>query len=101
MDEVKSPSQGSILFQNISLQSVALLFAVVFTLDVLFKILDHWHGFGMLSKCDAVMLLMFLVVEPIAFIRAQRRGKPQAPEQLLIFAYAMVLLATITFGFRF
>jgi len=49
----------------------------------------------------AIVLLIFLGVEPIFFVRARRRGKPLGPDQLVIFAYAAVLLTALVFASRF
>ena len=95
MDDVKIPLQESVP------QWVSLFLAVVVTLDVLLTIRSHWHDFGILLRFVAFVLLLGLVVTPLTFIRAQRRGKPLGPNQLLVFAYMSVLLATILFAWRF
>jgi len=95
MDQVRNPSQEP------SLQNASLLLAVLLPLVVFSKIVDCWHHFGMLSRIAAAVLLILLAVEPVFFIRARRRGKPLGPDQLLIFAYAAVLLTTLVFASRF
>jgi len=95
MDQVRNPSQEP------SLQNASLLLAVLLPLIIFSKIVDCWRHLGMLSRIDAAMLLILLGVEPILLVRARRRGKPQRPDQLLIFAYAAVLLTTLVFASRF
>ena len=95
MDDAKIPLQESVP------QKVSLSLAVVVTLFVFLQILGHWHDLGLLFRLAAVVLLMNLVVTPLAFVRAQRRGKPVGRNQLLAFAYMSVLLATMLFAMRF
>ncbi|HUA00419.1 MAG TPA: hypothetical protein VMB02_08820 [Candidatus Aquilonibacter sp.] len=95
MDEANAPMQESV-FRNVSL-----LLAGVVTLDVLTQVLSQWHAFGVLSKFVAVVLLMNLIVTPLVFLRAQRRGKPLGQTQLLAFAYLSVFLTTALFALRY
>jgi hypothetical protein len=95
MDDVKIPLQESVP------QRVSLVLAVVVTSLVFVEILRHWHDFGVLIRFVAVALLINLVVTPLDFIRAQRRGRPLGRNQLLWFAYSSVLLTTILFAMRF
>jgi len=95
MDEVKSASREP------GLQNVGSFLAVVVTVRVFGEIMGHWHHFRATSRFGAIALLVLLVVEPVIFVRARRRGKPPTPDQLLTFAYAAVLLATTLFASGF
>ena len=94
MDEAKTPAQDS------NFLKVGFFLAVVVTLNVFLQIVIHWHDFGILQRFVAVVLLMNLVVMPLAFVRAQRRGKPLGRDRLLAFAYMSVILVTILFALR-
>jgi hypothetical protein len=94
MDDAKIPLQKSVPHK------VSLFLAVAVTLDVLLTIRSHWHDFGILSRFVAVVLLANLVVMPVHFVRGQRGDKPLGRDQLLVFAYMSVMLATMLFAWR-
>lgn len=95
MDDVKIPLQESVPRKDI------LFLAVAVTLIVIVEILRHWLDFGVPARLVAVALLINLLVMPLEFIRAQRRGKPLGRNHLLWFAYFSVFLATMLFAMRF
>jgi len=74
---------------------------LVVSADVLLTIFKHWKGYDALSRCNAVVLMLFLVVPPGMALRGESTETSKyGRAQMVIWGYMSVMLATILFGMR-
>jgi len=78
----------------------SLVLAIAVTVDAFVRVFDRWGALGILLRLEAVGLLALLVIMPMGFVRADRKGKPLERTHVLGFVYILVLVTIQVFASR-
>lgn len=78
-------------------RSIMWFMVVVVTADALVGVLRYWRRLDVLARLDAVVFTLFLVMFPWALMTSFRKQRKMSVEQLVLYAYLMLLMSTILF----
>ena len=69
--------------------------AVLTTINVIVQVFIHWHSFVFVSKCEAVLLLAFLTIIPVAALWDKKAAEKElfTRLQIMIVGYICLMLA--------
>lgn len=70
-------------------------FIILVSADSLMMVFSKWRTYDYLTRAEAVIFAWVLLAFPMALMRGFRRGKHMPTEQIVWFAYIILLLFTI------
>jgi len=71
------------------------VFMTVVSMDSLLRVFAKWHIYDNTARADAVAFALLLFAFPARLILDFHRGKHMETEQVVLFAYMVLLLITI------
>jgi len=71
---------------------------VVVSASTLLRIFSTWHSYHFTERLVAIVLALLLLEFPVALILRFRKGKTLQTEQVVVFAYLMLMMSTVLAG---
>ena len=69
-------------------------FIIVVSANSLVRVFAKWHTYDYVTRADAAVFVVLLLVFPVRLMLGFRTGKRMETEQIVMFAYMILMLVT-------